>query len=113
MEQLDEIIARADEATEGPWVVFEGDEANGVDSATRGQITWDDHGGQVFKPADAEFIAHARTDVPKLVIALKSVRILHVAEGNGNCVVCWDFNNDVSVKYPCPTVAAITEILNN
>ena len=44
---LDAIEARADAATDGPWVV---------------------------KLLDAEFIAHARTDVPALVAALREAR---------------------------------------
>lgn len=60
---------------------------------------------------NAEFIAHARTDLPAVVAALDAILALHVEEGNGNCVVCWDFNNDTDVKWPCPTVAAVASAL--
>ena len=68
-ETLAEIQARAEKATPGPWEDWGGVDANGVTRAS-GPITWDDHGGEVFKPADADFIAHARTDVPVMAAAL-------------------------------------------
>ena len=37
-------------------------------------LTWDDHGGEVFQPGDAEFIAHAPEDVAKLIEALEVIR---------------------------------------
>lgn len=37
-------------------------------------LTWDDHNGEVFQPADAEFIAHAPEDMAKLIEALEVVR---------------------------------------
>lgn len=61
--------------------------------------------------SDGARIAHSLGDVPKLLTALEAVEALHVAEGNGNCLACWDFNSDTDVKFPCPTVRAITEAL--
>ncbi len=84
--KLDEIAARADAATEGPWET--------IQSADEETTTWleapyDDvlhhdtrghgHMRQDFawmKRADAEFIAHAREDIPKLVAALRTVEAL-------------------------------------
>ena len=37
-------------------------------------LTWDDHGGEVFQPGDAEFIAHAPEDMAKLIEALETIR---------------------------------------
>ena len=55
-----------------------------------------------------------REDVPFLLdrarkqqAALDAVRELHVAEGNGNCITCWDFNADSDVRWPCPTARAL------
>ena len=59
------------------------------------------------RSANAELIVAA----PKLLAALEAVEVLHVTEGNGNCIACWDFNSDTDVKFPCPTVRAITEAL--
>lgn len=58
----------AAKATTGPWTVEHGSDwdsdegqvtQSSVRRADRAAITWDDHGGEVFMPADAEFIAAA------------------------------------------------------
>lgn len=71
-----EIADRADEATRGPWAVIEAPALNGltsidVTSLPRGYVA----GGDVVPRAvaqarrDMEFIAHARTDIPRLIEA--------------------------------------------
>lgn len=75
----------ADAATEGPWIADPpnqwGDDDDTPQSTVRqfdsGSITWDDHGGEVFKPEDAEFIAASRTAVPRLVAAIEAVYAEH------------------------------------
>lgn len=67
-----EIKKRADEATPGPWST----ERHGAPLPGDSWWTVIHHTGQVSRilstrPCDAEFIAHSRTDVPKLVAALK------------------------------------------
>lgn len=75
---LDDLEAVARDATPGPWIAdppsaWDTDDVGGyqLQAAVRvkdsGSITWDDHGGEVFKPADAEFIA---TFDPPTVLAL-------------------------------------------
>lgn len=75
----DQLRALADKATPGPWTVghlshwdFDGRQVpqSSVRRPDRVAITWDDHGGDVFVPADAEFIAAARTALPALLDAL-------------------------------------------
>ena len=70
----DQLRALANAATEGPWVAGEprgwgdsDDEPQSDIDTPAGVLTWDDHGGDVFKPADAEFIAAARNAVPHLL----------------------------------------------
>ena len=76
MNRLNEIEARANAATEGPWVcVLNGDESEVT--YANAPITWDDHGGEVFTEGDAEFISHARTDVPDMAAALRAVLEVH------------------------------------
>ena len=84
MSILDEIQARADAATEGPWAVEVDDD--GFDGASvllddgvgwgTAYICQDMHQGESEGVADAEFISHAREDVPKLVAALRAVEVL-------------------------------------
>lgn len=65
MGDLDEIEARANAATKGPWEIIGGGEyVSGPDilvAPGEGGVT----------DADAEFIAHARRDVPRLIGAVK------------------------------------------
>ena len=69
-ERLAEITARTGAATEGPWRVVEGHEIH--QGAEFGDFAvfvaqTDPACGCVQSAADAEFIAHARTDVPELL----------------------------------------------
>lgn len=66
MSQLEEMKARAEKATPGPW----------ESGHTHGRVHYLRNGIR-FTVADlafrdAEFIAHARTDVPKLIAALEA-----------------------------------------
>ena len=76
-ERLAEIRARAEAATEGPWwttrnlrpaTIFSGEGSDYNDAVA------DD-----AEPADATFIAHARTDVPELVAEIERLRELYSA----------------------------------
>ena len=79
MKKLEEIRARAEQATLGPWRT--GGDSEEYRSAYV-ETTWAVDGEHTelvtdyLKPADAEFIAHSRTDVPKLVTALEAVEAL-------------------------------------
>ena len=111
-ETLNRIRKQADNATKGPWVcTLNGDESEVT--YANAPITWDDHGGEVFTEGDAEFIAHARTDVPALVAALKKVLELHqettISLGHGllqrQCVC--------GSAWPCLTVETIRRHLGD
>ncbi|MBB0990067.1 hypothetical protein G6009_00995 [Dietzia sp. SLG510A3-30A2] len=102
-ERLDEIQARADKATDGPWEVdplwCQAIERNG--------------GSEVvvcFEDANTEFIAAARSDVPALVAALRAVLDLHRRNDFGECDEC---SVEPVDRYPCPTVKAVTAVLDN
>lgn len=77
-ERLDAVEARARAATEGPW--FQG-RAEKIHESTCEVYTRrepEDEGSvdafpRAYHDADAEFIAHARQDVPALVAALRAV----------------------------------------
>ena len=73
---------------------------------------------------DAEFIAHARTDLPRLLAAVRAVEALHVEgvwEGecpnprhtnlDVQCPDCLTFCVECGAVYPCPTLHALTKAL--
>ena len=112
MKRLDEIEARANAATEGPWMGIR------YPDGFLGRVI----GGNGFgvaedfpDDADAEFIAHARTDVPALVAALRGVLEVH------KCLApSWEKERDEGLRdwcgecedyWPCPTVTAIHQHL--
>lgn len=139
--RLDEIKARAEAATEGPWEwtqyrvpTLEGWKGDPANYRWQTEVLEADHNGEcgcrsacqlelTVDPADAEFIAHARTDVPALVAAVEAVLELHAlgigdlftAEGIEarleHCVECTQVEHRFVVRYPCPTVAAIRTAL--
>lgn len=79
-EELNEIEARAAAATPGPWHVdgrHEHERGGGIDfieSEAGRQIVCGDSGAYPPVLTDADFIAAARTDVPRLVAALRAER---------------------------------------
>lgn len=137
MNRLDKIEARTNAATEGPWE-WEGEAkaeweigANSLVPSRRPDdpvlygYGYDASGIEVKTPADAEFIAHARTDVPWLLEqverrdkALEAVLDLHKEDGHGwgpgesFCTECQQ-GYGLLVPYPCPTVAAIRQHLGD
>ena len=112
-------------ATPGPWHATEPEDWHGDTGyepqsavvASGSPLTWDDHSGEVFKPADAEWIAHARTALPAAAAALQAVLDLHVKVVTdrhvaGPTAVCEPCSEDrMFAEWPCPTVATITEAL--
>jgi hypothetical protein len=72
--ELDEIEARCDAASPGPWKYpYRG--FPGVVGSKRGCLwTSGRHEGRVNHEADAEFIAHARQDVPDLIAEIRRLR---------------------------------------
>ena len=78
MSTLDDIKKRAEKATEGPWIEFHENGTPGVAEAftcppATGPFLIDYGADRDQQKRDADFIAHARTDVPKLVAALDAV----------------------------------------
>ena len=95
-------------ASEGPWEINgAGEYVSGV-----GLMVAPDDGG--VSGTDVEFIADARTAMPKMRAALEAVLALHPWE----CLECEGIDLDASPRcghcyepWPCPTVAAIAEAL--
>ena len=128
MKRLDEIEARANAATEGPWAPWKDQDGakhmqgllmvgNADAVIPEGELWVEDVDinpiAHTYTPWDREFIAHARTDVPDMAAALRAVLNLHVKaqpitaaygtqEGGDYCRTCAE-------DWPCPTVAAIRQ----
>ncbi|MFI9154531.1 hypothetical protein [Streptomyces sp. NPDC053367] len=119
---LDQIEARANAATPGPWTL-ELEQCDCSDgychhgtyvSAIYAEGERRDELGD-FSDDDWRFVIHARTDVPALVAeirrlraALTEIRHLHKDSPMGPCPVCIDADaltagGDGLVPYPCPT----------
>ena len=132
--RLDEIKARAAAATEGPWEwtqyrvpTLEGWKGDPATYRWQTEVLEADHNGEcgcrsacqlelTVLPPDAEFIAHARTDVPALLAAVEAVLALHYPitrrHGRQKCAMCSDdWAGFDPVTYPCPTVTAIRTAL--
>ena len=116
MKRLDEIEARTTAATEGPWghgqcvpcgergrldVAIWGRNGNALITSWRDQDEYD--------PEDAEFIAHARADVPALVAVARYALSQHAPDGRGNCGPCDDATGEDG--WPCSTVREIHRLL--
>ena len=67
---LDEVDARAEAATPGPWVTRGDRISKAVNSLAGPNVVGS------ARPTDAEFIAHARQDLPALSKALRGVLIV-------------------------------------
>ena len=123
MNRLDEIEARTNAATEGPWE-WEGEAKSEWEMGANSLIPsrrpddpvlygygYDASGIKVENPADAEFIAHARQDVPALVAALRAVVAVHrPVTVPGEVFGTWGEAKqceDCEQRWPCNTLDAI------
>ena len=118
-ETLNRIRKQADAATWGTWATWK--DQDSTDWEVLG--AHDDYGNPALiasevEGEDAEFIAAARTDVPRLVDALEAVLAMHTPKDNGRVTPCcsceqWIESSDdeACIEYPCPTVEAITTAL--
>ena len=105
-DRLNEIEARANAATEGPW--FVSDDAVWVD---RGEGNADGITGPLapWCFGEADFIAHARTDVPALVAALRAV--LDLADRWAAQSTDYDEDTEQQIDDGKAIVRAIEEVL--
>lgn len=90
MTTLDEIAARAELATEGPWIVRRDHFDAGPGPDDEAQDWYIVEGADAvehwahYHEATTEFIAHAREDVPRLVAALKAVEAVAAQAKRGH-----------------------------
>lgn len=117
MKRLDEIEARANAATEGPWTAeYSGEQGNCVlppgYRSTREAVAVT---RLLRARADAEFIAQARTDVPALVAALRAVVAIHrPVTVPGEVFGTWGEAKqceDCEQRWPCNTLDSIRQHL--
>ena len=141
MNRLNEIEARANAATEGPWAPWRDQDGaphmNGLlmvgnaDAVIpEGEFWVEDVDinpvAHTYLPEDREFIAHTRTDVPDMAAALRAVLEIHQDGGESQgylddghygdiphcCTECGSLG-EYGVPYPCPTVTAIRRHLGD
>ena len=117
-ETLARIRAQADAATEGPWTWATHSTADGDEWAVFSPKDWALATNRDGWAGDAEFIAAARTNVPRLVAALEAVLEQHTPKDNGRVSMCcsceqWieSSGDEACIEYPCPTVATIAQAL--
>jgi hypothetical protein len=111
-ERLAEMRDRSEKAMPGPWeaglVVHPTAHRVGI-SVVQSQTGWP---AQCVLSRDAEFIAHARTDLDDLLGAVEDVLALHTSDGHApdDCGEpdCWEGCVECTEPWPCSTVAAIT-----
>lgn len=120
MNRLNEIEARANAATEGPWTTYTVTPHMGSEVLTAPR-EGEDYGDYVvpeyIDTDNAAFIAHARTDVPDMAAALRAVLELHA------CIEpsleqereqgMRDWCGECDTFWPCPTVDAIRRYLGD
>ena len=127
MNRLNEIEARANAATEGPWEKsprYKSDcgwTVPGVSAEVTEELVV-----EAVRDADAEFIAHSRTDVHDMAAALRAVLEIHQDGGESQgylddgsygdmphcCTECGSLG-EYGVPYPCPTVETIRRHLGD
>ena len=118
---LHQIEERIEQATDGPWVNDEVGEvvAPAPFDLYRFDIT-DTRIARVFEShRDAEFIANARADLPRLLAAIRAVEAVHEpidalnVRSNRVQKVCTGCGTDDGnwQTWPCPTIRAITNTL--
>lgn len=119
-EQLSEIEERTNAATEGPWIAeYSSEQGDCV-------IPHDAHSTReavavcrlYLRAFDAEFIAHARTDVPKLVAEVKRLQaaasvVESVRATWPGLGTLWDVDTDlVRQGWPLPTCYREHEVIH-
>ena len=105
-DRLNEIEARANAATEGPW---EADPLEGNLDAPGGGVRVAEVG--MWRDDDANFIARARTDVPALVAALRAV--LDLADRWATQSTDYDEDTEQQIDDGEAIVRAIEEALSD
>lgn len=111
-EILDEVEARANAATEGSWATTFGPHEParvwGADSDAEPIAVLGGYVEDSDAKADAEFIAHARTDLPALVAALRAV--LELADA-ADAAAADDPDQECGLVHTHQVRAAITSAL--
>ena len=119
-DRLNEIEARANAATEGPWAPDEYTEVDPDGFYELSRVIAPDPDGDgwcaigvvhtgILRP-DADFIAHARADVPALVAALRAV--LELADRWATQSTDYDEDTEQQIDDGKAIVRAIEEALN-
>ncbi len=114
--EIDAIRKRAEEATEGPWWASEG--LYVVNNLTGDSYEWDaDFVAETERESDADFIAHAREDIPKLLAEIERISSVYkrlseyYTHANGLLEDVHELLYD-SIYNDHPTFGEVSEYLN-
>lgn len=124
-DQITDWQAKTDAATEGPWAIWHdldhqgfktvGDAESYAEILRDGETEECNPTAHVYTDDDAEFIATARTAMPKLLAAVQAVRARHVKAYplNGPDAACFHCADTYGkwVPWPCPTIQALEDAL--
>lgn len=88
-EERDAIRARAEAATDGPWTAHNMERAGWLIETPESREAGEYPAAEVREGRDAEFIAHARTDVPALLDALDAAEA-EIDRLRAECDRAWD-----------------------
>ena len=129
MNRLNEIEARANAATEGPWAPWRDQDGaphmNGLlmvgnaDAVIpEGEFWVEDVDinpvAHTYLPEDREFIAHARADVPDMAAALRAVLKLHrIIRVSGAVGRVYELCQNCNQTAPCTSVRTIRRHLGD
>lgn len=80
-EELDEMRARCDAATPGPWHTYQEElsKAAGIENNYAGHICGGCEYEGYFAGPDADFVAHARTDLPRCIKEIQALKAVQDA----------------------------------
>ena len=120
-DRLAQIEARVEAATEGPWDAVQGATPGMVWVELRHRATICDFPYEQGSQEDAEFIAHARQDIPALLAAVREALGLHRpvphcpsdthARSESTCPCGVQICGQCYHHWPCPTVRTIEDAL--
>ena len=113
-EQIQEWVDLLTYTTRGPWGSHPApNKRRRVTDSNGATLFFTERDGQKCARRDADFIAASRTAVPAMTAALQAVLAIHKSDVLSRCIGCVDVEDQGWTEWPCPTVTAINEALED